>query len=112
MKVKSRNIVTAIIFSLITCGIYSVYWAIMLARESVSVKDEKDDGILEIILMLFLPFIGFYLAEKKLAEGCAEKGIAHKDNSVIYLVLGLIGFSIVNFCMMQSDLNKIAEAAE
>ena len=112
MKVKSRNIVTSVIFSLITCGIYGIYWAIMLAREAVSVKDEKDGGVLEIILMLFLPFIGFYLAEKKLAEGCAERGIAHKDNSIIYLILGLVGLGIVNFCMLQNDLNKIAEAAQ
>lgn len=112
MKIKSRNIVTAIILSIVTCGIYGIYWAIMLARESVSVKDEHDDGLLEIILMLFLPFIGFYLAEKKLAEGCAAKGIAHKDNSVIYLVLGLIGLGIVNYCMMQNDLNNIADSAQ
>lgn len=111
MKVKSRNVVTAIILTLVTCGIYGIYWAIMLAREAVSVKDENDDGVLEIVLMLFLPFIGFYLAEKKFAEGCAAKGIEHKDNSVLYLVLGLVGLGIVDFCMMQSDLNKIAEAA-
>ncbi len=112
MKIKSRNIVTSIIFSIITCGIYGIYWAIMLAREAVSVKDENDDGILEIILMIFLSFVGFFLAEKKLAEGCAEKGIEHKDNSILYLVLGLVGLGIVNFCMMQNDLNKIAEAAQ
>ncbi|MBR5296123.1 MAG: DUF4234 domain-containing protein [Clostridia bacterium] len=108
MQIKPRNIVTAIIFSLITCGIYSIYWTVMLAREAVSVKDKNDEGLLEIILMLFLPFLGFYLAEKKIAEGCAEKGIAHTDNSVIYLILALIGFGIVNYCMMQNDLNKIA----
>ncbi len=110
MNIKQRNIVTAIILTLVTCGIYGIYWTVMLAREAVSVKDEKDDGVLEIILMLFLPFIGFYLAEKKLAEGCAAKGIAHKDNSIIYLVLGLVGLGIVNFCMMQNDLNNIAAA--
>jgi hypothetical protein len=81
-----------------------------MAREAVSVKDATDDGILEIVLMLFLPFLGFYMAEKKFAEGCAAKGIPHKDNSVLYLVLGLVGLGIVNYCMMQSDLNKIAEA--
>ena len=109
MKLKERNIVTAIILSVVTCGIYGIYWAICLARESVSVKNANDDGILEIILMLFLPFVGFYLAEKKLAEGCAALGIAHKDNSVLYLILGLIGLGIVNFCLLQSDLNGIAK---
>jgi uncharacterized sodium:solute symporter family permease YidK len=110
MTIKSRNIVTAILLTLVTCGIYGIYWVICMAREAVSVKDATDDGILEIVLMLFLPFLGFYMTEKKFAEGCAAKGIPHKDNSVLYLVLGLVGLGIVNYCMMQSDLNKIAEA--
>ena len=79
-----------------------------MAREAVSVKDPADTGILEIVLMLFLPFLGFYMCEKKLAEGCAAKGIPHTDNSVIYLILGLVGLGIVNFCMLQNDLNKLA----
>lgn len=110
MNIKSRNIVTAILLSIITCGIYGIYWVICLARESVSVKDPSDSGVLEIVLMLFLPFLGFFLCEKKLSEGCAAKGIPHNDNSIVYLILGLVGLGIVNFCMMQSDLNKLATA--
>ena len=108
MNIKSRNIVVAILLSIITCGIYGIYWVICMAREAVSVKDPADTGILEIVLMLFLPFLGFYMCEKKLAEGCAAKGIPHTDNSVIYLILGLVGLGIVNFCMLQNDLNKLA----
>ena len=109
MAVTKRNIVTCIILSLITCGIYAIYWAIMLAKEAVSVKDPSDSGILEIVLMLFLPFLGIFLAEKKFAEGCAAKGIPHTDNSILYLILGLIGLGIVGDCMLQNDLNKLAE---
>lgn len=108
--IKQRNPVTAFLLSIVTCGIYGIYWAVCLARESVSVKDANDDGILEIVLMIFLPFIGFFLAEKKLTEGCQARGIQHNDNSILYLVLGLVGLGIVNFFMMQSDLNKVAEA--
>ncbi len=110
MNFKPRNIVTSVILSIVTCGIYGIYWAICLARESVSVKDPADSAILEIVLFIFLPFVGFFLAEQKLTAGCAEKGIPHKDNSIIYLVLGLVGLGIVNYCMMQNDLNKIAES--
>ena len=111
MAIKNRNIVTCIILTVITCGIYGIYWAIMLAKEAVSVKDPADSGVLEIVLMLFLPFLGFFLAEKKLSEGCAAKGITHSDRSIVYLILGLVGLGIVNFCMMQSDLNGLATAA-
>ena len=108
MAIKERNIVTAIILTLITCGIYGIYWCIMLAKESVSVKDASDDGLLEIILMLFLPFLGLFLCEKKFGEGCDAKGIPHSDNSILYLILGLVGLSIVGLCMLQNDLNKLA----
>lgn len=108
MANKQRNIVTCILLSLVTCGIYGIYWLVMLAKEAVSVKDPMDSGILEIVLMLFLPFLGFFLAEKKFAEGCAEKGIVHSDNSILYLILGLVGLGIVSACMMQNDLNKLA----
>ncbi len=110
MNIKERNPIVSILLTFVTCGIYGIYWAIMMAREAVSVKDPADSGILEIVLMLFLPFVGFYLAEKKFAEGCAAKGIEHKDNSILYLILGIIGLGIVNYFLMQSELNKLATA--
>ena len=112
MAIKQRKLVTCILLSLITCGIYSIYWVIMLAKEAVSVKDPADNAVLEIVLMLFLPFLGIFLTEKKFAEGCAARGIAHSDNSVIYLVLGIIGLGIIGICMLQNDLNKIATTVE
>ena len=110
MAIKERNIITCILLSLITCGIYGIYWMIMLAKESVSVKDPADSGILEIVLMLFVPFLGIFLCEKKFAEGCDARGIAHTDNSILYLILGLVGLGIVGVCMLQNDLNKVANA--
>lgn len=110
MAIKKRNIVTCIILGIVTCCIYFLYWAIMLAKEAVSVKDPADSGVLEIVLMLLFPPVGFFLAEKKLSEGCAAKGVAHEDRSIIYLILGLVGLGIVNSCMMQSDLNGLANA--
>ncbi len=110
MAIKQRNIVTCILLSIVTCGIYGIYWTIVLAKDAVSVKDPADSGLVEILLMLFLPFVGIFLAEKKFAEGCAAKGIPHSDNSIVYLILGLVGLGIVGICMMQNDLNKLAAA--
>ncbi len=111
MAIKERNIVSCILLTLVTCGIYGIYWTVMIAREAVSVKDPADNALLEIILMLFLPFVGIFMTEKKFAEGCAARGVAHTDNSILYLVLGLVGLGIVGMCMLQNDLNKIATSA-
>ena len=108
MAIKERNIVVCILLTLVTCGIYGIYWIIMIAKEAVSVKDPADNAVLEIVLMLFLPFLGIFMTEKKFAEGCEARGIAHSDQSVLYLILGLVGLGIVPLCMLQNDLNKIA----
>lgn len=110
MAIKERKIVTCILLSIVTCGIYGLYWIFMMTKEAVSVKDSSDSAILELVLMYLLPFVGIYLVEKKFAEGCAAKGIEHKDNSILYLVLSFFGFGIVGICMLQNDLNKIATA--
>lgn len=109
MKIEKRDIVKCVILSIVTCGIYGIIWIIKLAKDAVSVKDENDPATVETILMLFFPFIGFYMCEKKFAEGCAAKGIPHTDNSILYLVLGLVGLGIVDYCLMQSDLNKLVD---
>lgn len=110
MQLENRNIVKCIILSFVTCGIYSIIWAVKIAKDAVKVKDVNDDGLLEILLCVFLPFVGCFLAERKLNDGCQACGIEHKDNSVLYLILGLFGLYLVSFALMQNDLNKIADA--
>lgn len=108
MQIEQRNLVSCVILTFITCGIYGIYWTVKVGQESVRYNDPADPGTLEILLMIFFPFIGFYLAEKKFYEGAERNGFRKSDNSMVYLLLGLFGFGIVNICMMQNDLNVIA----
>ncbi|HHU84859.1 MAG TPA: DUF4234 domain-containing protein [Clostridiales bacterium] len=109
MTITKRSIVTSIILTFITFGFYGIYWGIKLADESVKVKDPNDSGFVEKILMVFVPFAGCYLAERKLSEGCEARGIRHADNSILYLVLGLFGYGLISWALMQNDLNQLAE---
>ena len=38
-----------------------------------------------------------------------QAGISASDNSVLYLLLGIFGLGIVNYCIMQNELNAIAK---
>lgn len=108
--IKEKNLILCIVLSIVTCGIYAIYWAYTLASETVKFNNPEDSGTLEIILNIFFPFIGMYLVEKKFVEACQAKGIEHKDNSIIYLILGIFALSIVSFALHQNELNKIATA--
>ena len=110
MTIENRSIAKCVVLTFVTCGIYAIYWAYKMGVEAVKVKDVNDTGMLEGLLCIFVPFIGFFLAEKKLSEGCQAIGFPHEDKSIIYLILGLFGLGIVNFCVMQSELNKLADS--
>lgn len=109
MIIEKREAIKYILLSIVTCGIFGLIWAYKMGKECAQVKDPNDAGTLESLLMMFVSPIGFFLAEKKLAEGCQMRGIEHKDNSILYIILGFVGLGIVNFYLMQTDLNNIAD---
>ena len=47
---------------------------------------------------------------KRCYEIQIKKGQAGTDNSVLYLILVLVGLSIVNYCLIQDELNKYIAA--
>lgn len=44
----------------------------------------------------------------KMHEAGQKYGVTIGDNSVLYLVLSIFGLAIVNYILIQCDLNKLA----
>ena len=51
-----------------------------------------------------------YKMGKELYEAKTKKGLQASDNSILYLILSIIGLGLVNYCLIQSDLNDLAKA--
>ena len=45
---------------------------------------------------------------KTLYDGKTKRGLHASDNSILYLILGFIGLGIVNYCLMQNEINEVA----
>lgn len=110
--VQSRNIGLAIILSLITCGIYSLYWMYKLTEEvSLLSGDRSFSGgkalLLSIITFGIYTLFWDYQLGAKIAEAQKNKGITPKDNGVLYLVLGILGLGIISMAIAQSDVNNL-----
>lgn len=58
------------LFSIITCGIYGLYWLY------------------------------------KMGERCDRIKGMNGSSGILYLILGLVGFSIISYCLIQDTLNK------
>lgn len=111
--IKERNIVVTIILSLITCGIYGIYWFVVMTNDVAQNSSEyKTSGVTALVLTLITcgiyGFYWYYKMGKAIAQMGESKGIAISDNSLMYIILALFGFGIVNYALMQNDLNKMA----
>lgn len=111
--IKNRNIAMQVILSILTCGIYGLYWFITMTDESNILSDEKtaSGGMAVLLTLVTCGIYSFYWNYKmgqklNLAGRKYNKSIS--DNSVLYLVLSLLGLTIVNYCLIQSDLNKFS----
>ena len=49
-----------------------------------------------------------YKIGKRMYEAGKSAGINISDNSVLYLILSIFGLSIITYCLVQSDLNRLA----
>lgn len=114
-RVTNRNIVLSIVLSFITCGIYMLYWMSTITDDANVVSDETSDtsGGLTIVFAIITCGIytlyWYYKMGKKLAVAGNKQNKAVSDNSIVYLILGIFGFGIVNYCLIQNDLNKFSE---
>ena len=107
--IAPRNLVLSIIFSFITCGIYSIYWMIKLNDEVNQLSGDyqaASGGIVFLFSLITCGIYGFYWAYK-MGERCDRiKGI-QGNSSILYLILSIFGLQIVNYCLMQDTVNKV-----
>lgn len=112
--IQHRDIAVCIILSIVTCGIYGIYWFICLTDDTNTVSGRMGDtsGVVAFLLSLVTCNIyGLYWAYKqgeKIDEVKSSRGIPSNSSSIAYLLLCLFGFSIVAYALMQNDLNKLA----
>ena len=109
--VQNRNIALCIVFSILTCGIYMIYWFIVLNDEANRANEEPNatSGVVAFLFnMITCGIYGIYWSYKmgqKLYQIGQKRGLAISDNSIIYLLLSIFG---LNYCLIQNDLNKLS----
>ena len=110
---KERSIATSIILSIVTCGIYGIYWLIVLNDEVKTVSKDNTlptGGVVFLLTIVTCGIYGIYWAYKigqLTAKAQADKKMPVKDNSMIYLILSIFGLSIVVYALVQNDLNEM-----
>ncbi|TMV48209.1 DUF4234 domain-containing protein [Paenibacillus mesophilus] len=107
-----RSVGMAVVLTLITCGIYGIYWFIVLTNEVGRLSgDHTFTGgkhfLLSLITCGIWSYVWSYQIGKQVGAAQHQRGLMVSDNSVLYLVLTFFGLGIVAYALAQSDVNKL-----
>lgn len=115
VPIPQRSIATCVILSIVTCGIYGLYWLACLVDNLNTAAQYPQDTTGGTVLLLTLVTCGIYglywlyKAGEKVNRIHQFNGeYTDSTTSVLYLLLGIFGFSIISYCLIQSELNKVA----
>ena len=110
IQINKRSIGICILLSIITCGIYGIYWMYLLVKNTRSIQKNTDKCTGEMLCLIFVPFYSlywWYTRGEKVRQGFAEHDYNATGGGVVYLVLAIFGLSIVSMAIMQSDFNSL-----
>ncbi len=117
MKIEKRSIPLCIILSLVTCGIYGLYWMYKLTEDTHQAVGRRTtaSGGMAVLYSIITCSIYLFYWQYKMGESILaakeQRGIAADKNiPIIYLVLSLFGLALVSDALLQSALNDVADA--
>ncbi len=110
MQIKKRNIGVCLLLSIVTLGIYDIYWMYLLVKNTRLIQNDTGDCIGEMLCLIFVPFYSLYWwytrGEKVKNEFC-DHNCNSTGNGIVYLILAFFYLNIVSMLIMQSDFNTL-----
>ena len=91
---ETRNPVTVILLSIITLGIYALYWYYTIMVDlNMTIEEERFNPVLMLILSIIcfpLFWVILYKTDKGLEEISQKEGLRYKENFILWLLLTLV----------------------
>lgn len=110
--IQERNVGLSILFTVLTCGIYGMYWLVKITDEANALSGEMGTSggtalLLTIVTCGIYTLIWNYQIGKTMGKAQQNAGRAGSDNSVLYLILAIFGLHIVSLAIVQSEINEL-----
>lgn len=110
---RERNVAVCIILSIVTCGLYGLYWIVCLGDDvcTISDKNNTSGGMVLVLTLITCGLYGLYWLYT-----CGEavdnykntRGVHSSYSGIVYLALSLLGVGIISYALLQNELNNIS----
>ena len=106
----------AILLTIITCGFYGLYWDYKVWDSLYRATNKPSTAGMDLLLSLVTCGIYYvymlYKMGKMESEAYQMYSLGQKDESLLYVILGIFGLAIVSVAIVQSNINnQLADAA-
>lgn len=112
---KKRSVGVSILLSLITCGLYTLYWIYQL-NEDIQYLNPKREYTSSGMVVLFTIvtcglyiFYWFYKMGEYLEEAQEIRGLRITDNFLLFILIAIMGLGIINLAIIQSNINEFID---
>ena len=108
--INKRSIGKCIVLSIVTLGIYFIYWEYKLIKNTKAIQKDDSSCAGELLCLVLVPFYHLYwwfTRGKIVKDEFTKQDHSAKGNSVAYLILGIFGLNIVSATIMQNDFNSL-----
>lgn len=111
--VREKNIALCIVLSVITCGLYGMYWMVCLADDVNAVSNEYGTSgpvvlLLTIVTCGLYGWYWLYKSGEKIDRMKTQRGENAGYLAIVYMLLGIFGLGIISYALMQSEINRCA----
>ena len=104
-----RSVALAIVLSIITCGIYGIYWFVVLNDEIYELSDDSTAPSGIVVFLLSLVTCGIYGIYWAYVMGRKVAYLSRTaDSGIVNLIIALFGFQIINLALFQDAVNRYA----
>ncbi len=114
--IQKREIVTCVLLSIITCGIYGIVWFINLTDDVAYLSEDHEFSGAKAFLFTLITcgiysFFWAYKLGKDIYKAQTSRNLPASDNSTLFVILQIFGLGLVNYCLAQNDINEMANTA-
>lgn len=109
---KQRSIGMCILLTIVTCGIYGLYWFICITDDTNEMSGENElagGGMALLLTIITCNIYGWYWAYKmgeKVDIIKNRHGDPSSNTGILFVVLQFLGLGIVNYALAQDAINK------
>ena len=111
IPIYKRKIISCIFLSIITLGIYKIYWMYLLVKNTRAMQGDTSKCTKEMLCLLFVPFYSLFWWVTRghiVSQTFAEHGCSPAGDKNTYLLLNLVGLGFLARAIMQYNFNSLS----